>query len=48
VIYYPAIGWTSYFQSLRIAIYHDAHHFKEIERAISPVEGGDWNAEIII
>jgi hypothetical protein len=35
LLYFPAIGWINYIQPLRIAVFHDAHHFDEIRRALS-------------
>src|SRR3989304_726637 len=34
-LYYPSTGRVNYTQSLRIAIFHDAHHFAEIKNAVS-------------
>jgi len=33
-LYDPAIGWTNFIQGLRVGIYHDAHHFANIERIL--------------
>jgi len=38
-LYFPAIGWVSYIQSLRIAVFHDAHHFAEIRRVLASTSG---------
>jgi hypothetical protein len=35
MFYVPAIGWINFVQSLRVAVFHDAHHFEEIRRAFS-------------
>jgi hypothetical protein len=36
-LYYPSMGWINYTQSLRVAVFHDAHHFAEIREALSLV-----------
>jgi hypothetical protein len=38
-LFYPSIGWISFTQSLRIAVYHDAHHFAEIKKALAAGTG---------
>jgi len=39
-LYYPSMGWINYTQSLRVALFHDAHHFAEIRGALSLVNPG--------
>jgi len=39
-VYYPSIGWINFTQSLRIALFHDAHHFAAIREALAPGGGG--------
>jgi hypothetical protein len=39
-LYYPSIGWINFTQSLRIAVFHDAHHFAAIREALAPGGGG--------
>ena len=34
-LYFPSIGWINYIQSLRIAVYHDAHHFASILQSLT-------------
>ncbi len=38
-LFYPYVGWINYIQSLRIGIYHDAHHFASILRSLSGLAG---------
>jgi len=33
-LYDPAIGWMNFIEALRVGIYHDAHHFANIERIL--------------
>jgi hypothetical protein len=42
LLYIPAIGWINYIQSLRISVFHDAHHFAEIRKAISAARDGNF------
>jgi hypothetical protein len=35
LLYYPSLGWINFTQSLRIAIFHDAHPFAEIGKALA-------------
>jgi DinB superfamily len=44
LLYIPAIGWINYIQSLQIAVFHDAHHFDEIRKVVSAVEGSSSGA----
>jgi len=39
-LYYPSIGWINFTQSLRIALFHDAHHFAAIREALASGGGG--------
>ena len=34
-LYFPSLGWINYIQSLRIAVFHDAHHFEQAQSALS-------------
>ena len=40
LLYYPSIGWINFTQSLRIALFHDAHHFAAIRQALASGGGG--------
>jgi hypothetical protein len=35
VLYLPFIGWASYIQSLRIAVFHDDHHLSEVRATLA-------------
>jgi hypothetical protein len=39
LLFFPSIGWINYVQSLRIAIYHDAHHFVAITKILTHPTG---------
>jgi len=34
-LYDPVIGWLNLIQTLRVGIYHDAHHFRAIKQTLS-------------
>ena len=38
IVYDPTIGWINLVQTLRIGVYHDAHHFRAIAREL----GREW------
>ncbi len=38
-LYDPAIGWLNFVQMLRVVVYHDAHHFRTIERLLGAETG---------